>query len=471
MVEGWIGWLIDHPEVTWSGAGITGVAALAALVRRLWPRRKPEVPALVQPVPTNTVTSSTGTLQSVTAGGNVTVHVGMTVDQAKELAGAFIDTAMRERIDAATEDERRRAAEAEARARASEEQLAHAIQALDALRAQLPAQSPGIDSALAALGQGDTAEAEDLFTKVLADRESAGRDQFREAAAAARHLGALAFLHDTRKALGAYRKAVELDPENPDGWNELGHLMRRVGELGEAERSYERMVTLGEQVGDKVAIAKATGNLGLIHELRGDLDRAEASQRRSLALNEELGRKEGMACVYGNLGLIHWRRGNLDSAEAFHTKSLALNEELGQKEGTASEYGNLGIIHLTRGDLDRAEDFHRKSLALEEELGRKEGMANQYGNLGVIQDSRGDLDRAEEFYRLSLALNEELGRKDGMAIQHNNLGAVFEQHCDQVTAAEHYCKALTLFRQVGMAREIATVEQNLKRVGAEVPPP
>ena len=51
MVEGWIGWLIDHPEVTWSGAGITGVAALAALVRRLWPRRKPEVPALVQPVP------------------------------------------------------------------------------------------------------------------------------------------------------------------------------------------------------------------------------------------------------------------------------------------------------------------------------------------------------------------------------------------------------------------------------------
>jgi hypothetical protein len=69
----------------------------------------------------------------------------------------------------------------------------------DLQKRQLKVTSPSsIDAALRALERGNTDAAEQLFLRE-AERgdENAGR--------AYRHLGALAFLHDTRKALEAYR--------------------------------------------------------------------------------------------------------------------------------------------------------------------------------------------------------------------------------------------------------------------------
>jgi hypothetical protein len=48
---------------------------------------------------------------------------------------------------------------------------------------------------------------------------------------AAPHLRTLAFMDDTEEALRGYRRAVELDPANANGWNELGHLYHRTGQL------------------------------------------------------------------------------------------------------------------------------------------------------------------------------------------------------------------------------------------------
>ena len=38
-------------------------------------------------------------------------------------------------------------------------------------------------------------------------------------------------MDDTEEALRGYRRAVELDPANANGWNELGHLYHRTGQL------------------------------------------------------------------------------------------------------------------------------------------------------------------------------------------------------------------------------------------------
>ena len=73
--------------------------------------------------------------------------------------------------------------------------------------------------------QGHTAAAETIFEAVLARKAAEGQAANQQAAAAARHLGALAFLHDKEKALIAYRRAVALDPANAEGWNQLGHLL------------------------------------------------------------------------------------------------------------------------------------------------------------------------------------------------------------------------------------------------------
>jgi tetratricopeptide (TPR) repeat protein len=287
-------------------------------------------------------------------------------------------------------------------------QLTAAVEALSAERSD-PDAPPGIDEALRLLKDGETAAAEAIFEEVKARRKAEGEGAFKEAAAAARHIGALAYLHDTDKALAAYREAVALDPDDPDGWNRLGSLLRRTGDLDGATEAYNRVLSLGNRTTDQGLIAVATGNLGNIYLTRGELDRAEEMYRKSLEIEEALGRKEGMANQYGNLGTVYRTRGELDRAEKMYRKSLKLHEALGRKAGMASDYGNLGILYKTRGEHDRAEEMYRKSLKIEEALGRKEGMASDYGNLGTLYKIRDELDRAEEMYEKGLELFRKIG--------------------------------------------------------------
>ena len=100
---------------------------------------------------------------------------------------------------------------------------------------QIPVPETQKEDALARLEKGDAQGAKALFQAVLERKSAEGKTANLEAADAARNLGALAFYDDTEEALAVYRKAVELDPDNLDGLNQLGHLLVRIGELNDAE--------------------------------------------------------------------------------------------------------------------------------------------------------------------------------------------------------------------------------------------
>ncbi|MCX7108586.1 MAG: tetratricopeptide repeat protein [Proteobacteria bacterium] len=261
-----------------------------------------------------------------------------------------------------------------------------------------------IKEAIDALKQGQVTQAKALFIQETQRVELAAK----QGAEAYRNLGALAYLDNTQEALQAYRRATQLDPGNADGWNQLGHLLSRVGDLDAAIAAYNTVLALGEKRNDRQEIAAAYGNLGIVYKTRGDLDKAIEFYQKALKLNEDLGSKEGMAANYGNLGNVYQTRGELDKAIEFHQKALKLNEDLGSKEGMAAAYGNLGVVYKTRGDLDKAIEFHQKALKLDEELGRKEGMANQYGNLGNVYKLKGNKTEAKRYYRMSIKLFKSL---------------------------------------------------------------
>ena len=123
----------------------------------------------------------------------------------------------------------------------------------------------------------------------MLEKSKEGKETNREAAQAARHLGALAFLHDTRSSLEAYQNAVVLEPENRAGWNSLGHLQRRTGELDTAIQSYNHVLQIREAGGLKMWVAVATGNLGLIYKTRGELDKTRDVWKKSKSLFLALG--------------------------------------------------------------------------------------------------------------------------------------------------------------------------------------
>lgn len=316
-----------------------------------------------------------------------------------------------------------------------------------------------IQQALDLLAHSNTIEAEKIFASIASSAKRKGREANLEEAEALRHLGSLAFLHDTQKALDAYQRSTKLDPDSLEGWNQLGNLYRRIGELENSENACMTVLKLAGE--DRTNQAVAYGNLGSVYQIRGDLGMAIDYYQKSLTINEALGRKEGMASDYGNLGIVYRIRGDLDQAIEYYQKSLAINEVLGRKEGMANQYGSLGIVYQIRGDLGIAIDYYQKSLAINEVLGRKEGMANQYGNLGNVYGIRGDHDQAIEYYQKSLAINEALDRKEGMARDYCNLGIVYRIRRDLDQAIEYFQKSLVINEALGSKIGIASDYGNL----------
>jgi protein O-GlcNAc transferase len=318
---------------------------------------------------------------------------------------------------------------------------------------------PGIEDALAQLRQGHTAAAETIFETVLARKAAEGQAANQQAAAAARHLGTLAVLHDMGKALTAYRHAVALDPANAEGWNLLGLLLYHIGYLDEAVDAFNQVRALGTVSDDQEMLAVAYGNLGIMYEEREDLTQAEAMHRKALELYEALGQKAGMALAYSHLGNVYQRRGDLTQAEAMSRKGLELYEALGQKAGMAGAYINLGEVYERRGDLTQAEAMYRKALELSEMSGYK-----AYGHLGEVYQRQGDLTQAEAMYRKELELGEMLGYKQVMALAYGHLGTMYEKRGDLTQAEAMYRKELELSETLGYKKIMAIAYGHLGNV-------
>lgn len=225
--------------------------------------------------------------------------------------------------------------------------LSEAIQALNQAKEQ--GQLPGkqVNRVLKQLTQGRLETVKTLFTEILKDKVAQSRAANQEAAIAARHLSAFNFLDNAKEALITYRQAVELDPDNPEGWNQLGYFLSRIGELTQARTAYEKVLRWGESHENNEYRAVAYSNLGILYWMQGDLLRAEKMYR---------------------LGSFYQSMNHLQQAEQMFRKILEIDETMNNKEGMASDYGNLGILYHTQGDLKAAQTMYLKSIALFKEL-------------------------------------------------------------------------------------------------------
>jgi tetratricopeptide (TPR) repeat protein len=361
---------------------------------------------------------------------------------------------------------------------AKEDEIKFLRETITALaKGQVNATASAINNALAAFAKGDATQAEKLFEQTAQEGEQTLAKTATDTALAYRHLGILAWWDDTEKALKAYQRATALDPDNADGWNQLGQLFVRVGELDQAIIAFQTVLKLGQSHQDQEKIAWAYGNLGivyktrgeldkavemhnkalaidyanlgLVYDTRGELDKAVEMHNKALAIDEQMGNKQGMAEDYGNLGNVYQTRGELDKAVEMYNKGLEIQIALGDKQGMAAKYGNLGLVYYKRGELDKAVEMHNKALEINQALGKKEGTALNYGNLGLVYYKRGELDKAVEFYNKALAIDEQMGNKEGIAIDYANLGLVYALKGNIAEAKRYWQKSIELYKTIG----------------------
>ncbi|KPJ57978.1 MAG: hypothetical protein AMJ42_04145 [Deltaproteobacteria bacterium DG_8] len=142
-----------------------------------------------------------------------------------------------------------------------------------------------------------------------------------------------------QKSLNNYKKALQLDSNDPEVHNNLGDLYYLEQLYPSALEEYKRAVKLNPYYAD------AYNNLGLVHLKEKNYDDAQKAFARTLELEPNFAE----AC--SNLALVYMERGMFHRALEWFTKASTLMPE------NAEVYFNLALVYL-RGFRDKQNGIH-----------------------------------------------------------------------------------------------------------------
>lgn len=138
------------------------------------------------------------------------------------------------------------------------------------------------------------------------------------------------------KAIRAYEKVIELDPNYVEAYNNLGIIYQEMGDLESALKSYRRAIEINPKY------EKALNNIGILLHLKGEDEKATEAFNRILAINPN------HIESYINLGTLYKKKGLSEKAAHSYQKALAINPRHGET------HYNLGLLYEQTGKTELA---------------------------------------------------------------------------------------------------------------------
>ena len=246
-------------------------------------------------------------------------------------------------------------------------------------RASASAQSPGVRllAGGVAIAIGDSARAEALFARSIADSSSSAQAwiqvagtylELNDPATGLRVVGPetgrfaddyrvplmLGLLHEAAgapdTAIAWIRRSVELYDEQAEAWAALGRIYAATGKVGASDAAYEKSIGIDPEN------ATVLNNFAYALARRGSrLERALELVTKALEYEPE------NESFLDTRGWVHFRRGELDAALADLEKAAAAG-------GASAEiYEHLGDVHKARGAYIDARRAYERAAELEPE--------------------------------------------------------------------------------------------------------
>jgi len=251
-----------------------------------------------------------------------------------------------------------------------------------------------------------------------------------------RQLGALSLLDNTRDALKAYARAVELAPDDQQAQMLLGVLSLRAGRLEAAEMAFRRQMELAGDAGGEAARYRAGTMLGDVLAAKGEREAALAAYQAALRDAAALVAREpdnapwqrDMSITHDRIGDMLLEQGHLDLALESYRRSLAVAEALAKRDSANAgwqrdlsvAHDRIGEVLERKGDLDGALASFRAGLALAEAIARRDperieacwDVSVSLDRIGDILLAKGQAREALATYRRGLDLAEEAAGDD-----------------------------------------------------------
>jgi tetratricopeptide (TPR) repeat protein len=159
-------------------------------------------------------------------------------------------------------------------------------------------------------------------------------------------------------AVGEYKKALEVQPNDATVHNKLGICYQQLGNEGMARREYERALALDPRYGE------VWNNIGTLEQARRQFKSAVRAYKKAIET------KPGLANAWKNLGSAYLAQGRVNEAFEAYQEAFRLDPTILESQGpgipaagvdAATQDYYLAKILAANGQTDAAIDFLRRA--------------------------------------------------------------------------------------------------------------
>ncbi|XP_042893912.1 G-protein-signaling modulator 2-like isoform X3 [Penaeus japonicus] len=251
-------------------------------------------------------------------------------------------------------------------------------------------------------------------------------------------------------------------------YSQLGNAYFYLGEYDKAMEFHKLDLTVARTMGDRLGVAKASGNLGNTLKVMGKFKEAICCCERHLAISQELEDKVGEGRALYNLGNVYHAQGKhlgrigpqepggfsdevkhcLQKAVEYYAANLRLMEELSDRSAQGRACGNLGNTHYLLGNFTQAIGYHNERLTIAKEFGDKAAERRAHSNLGNAHIFLGEFETAAEHYKKTLQLAQELSDRAVEAQACYSLGNTYTLLRDYPMAIHYHLRHLAIAQEL-----------------------
>ena len=222
-------------------------------------------------------------------------------------------------------------------------------------------------------------------------------------------------------------------------------------QYAEAEKTYQRALSLGEDLMFLDTKSKAMGRAVIYHQLgnvaleQRKWQQAEEYYQKALEIKIEFKDRYRQASTYGQLGIVAREQRKWQQAEEYYQKALVIYVEFKDRYEQGHTYFQLGIVAQEQRKWQQAEEYYQKSLEILIEFKDRYRQAGIYNHLGIVAQEQRKWQQAEEYYQKALVIYIEFKDRYRQAGTYHNLGMVAHGRRKWQQAEEYYQKALEIY--------------------------
>jgi len=224
----------------------------------------------------------------------------------------------------------------------------------------------------------------------------------------------------------------------------LGRVYHQLGKLNLAIDSYEQLLSIAREIGDRRIESVWLGYLGFTYHVMGQVEKAIGIQEKALAIAREIDNRAQEGRHLGDLGLSYHSLGKFEQAAELCRHALVVARETDDPRFQGTCLSRLGLIYRDLGQTDQAIRFYEKALVITRKINERRAEGVRLGRLADAYYSLGKTESAIGFYKQALMIACEIGHQWGKSYQLLGIGKALMVIGKFSEASKHCFEALAL---------------------------